>query len=435
MACIGLGFEFIYANGAVCYTPSHTDLRFLDLDQAGNPATSFDISASLLQIPDSPDMSHHHVRPLHYADGYISFVYSCRDTTTRNRIHRLVVLDRSDRKVITSLVLQTYRDVCVRNNQDWLYCGLVDEEDQWSLHQFYFHTKEWTVHNIPLAHMSRGVIGVSNCFEIFDDFLYAASSELRLDDLSDSTDSFYYICRFLLGEPRQSQVMAKPYCMRRQTAKGVVDDRWSSLQLNRDEVSGDIYLYESLREKRDSQSNYRRYCYRMKLLFTELPRNAFPGQSTKPEDWQPDWEGFHPDTHHDDWSDSYIRSPPLNTYVPACRTFLDIVPSEPDDKSSTNTNMMQIRARPLSAQNIEVTRSVDGGDNGVYTWPSEQRETNSLLRRILQPFRRLQGYSDDSFMVFAGQPDDAQARKREINIIAFDPSVRIATIEINTHRG
>jgi hypothetical protein len=84
IALVGRAREFIYSNGALCYTLSNQVLDFLHLDQADKPA-SFD-------IPGTEKAQQ--IRPLHYADGYISILRI--GTATQNRSHHLIFLDRSD---------------------------------------------------------------------------------------------------------------------------------------------------------------------------------------------------------------------------------------------------------------------------------------------------------------------------------------------------
>jgi hypothetical protein len=78
---------------------------------------------------------------------------------------------------------------------------------------------------------------------------------------------------------------------------------------------------------------------------------------------------------------------------------------------------------------------MDRLQNGVFTWPSKQHETNELLCKVLRPVRQLQGYADDRFVVFAAEPETTQPQRRNINIIAFDPSFRIETIEGSTNKS
>ncbi|KFH45564.1 hypothetical protein ACRE_036110 [Hapsidospora chrysogenum ATCC 11550] len=86
-------------------------------------------------------------------------------------------------------------------------------------------------------------------------------------------------------------------------------------------------------------------------------------------------------------------------------------------------------------RNIDVARSMDRLQNGVFTWPSQQHETKELLCKVLRPVRQLQGYADERFVIFAAEPETTQPQRRDISIIAFDPSFGIETVESSTNKS
>ncbi|KAH8178936.1 F-box domain-containing protein [Sarocladium implicatum] len=453
--------HFVYANGVLCYTIGEGQIRLLDFFKHQEWHGSFDIR-QLLRSRSSQARGvgrKYRFQPLHYAHGLVSCLYSSKSEQTLAALHWLIVIDVIKNEILAVYELDTIDDIWVRNTREWLYCGIsveTDEDDlrSWVLFQLDARKGQWCSKRIPLPNMPHGDLGVGNAFEIFDGCLYGASSRMAVNLASSSPqawNSFYYVFRFPLGDPDHAEVMNRAASWRRWPADGNVDDRWGSLQLAKEGGTGDIYLYESRREFLESRPQSQRTCYRKRIIFVDPcePGGSQRWVSKEPDHW--DSESFRDgisaaDVHHgDDWyldSTYTVREAPIRTYVPTCRTFLDVI------AAGQERPYLHIRARPRNTYDGPKgpTQEVSLGaaehaphlstNHSVHIWPSEQdllggdEQLKGLLGKLNPDTatQQLAWYADESFIVYA------LPRKR-IAIISFDPSARVPHFEQWTGAG
>lgn len=438
MAVLEGGYSLAYSKGALCYTFGQSQVRVLDFNESRVEEWCFDIRHLLRTRLTQLRKGHKHkFRVLHVAENLLSCLYSSKPEPMAVLLHWLVVIDVKNRDILTIYELNRIDDIWVRNTRDWLYCGISSEaEDEdvrsWVLFQLNAQNGQWATNRIMVPEMPHGDLGVGNCFEILDEYLYGGSSRMpaNLEDPYDQAcSSFYYVTRFPLGKPEHKEVMDEKALWRRWLPDGNVDDRWGSLQLVKDEVDGEIYLYESRREFLETRPQSQRNCYRKRVTFTQR---------------QPDEPWSDPgDVHHgDDWylDTTYkVREAPIRTYVPSCRIFLDVI-SQPED-FTVDKPSLYVRIRPRDSGHLRpraVLNSTSLGskavndepkaDHGVYVWPSKQdlldqgKQLNAVLD-MLHPDTAAQQV-DERFIVYAVKAVPGKMPRRLV-VISFDPSVRL----------
>ena len=146
------------------------------------------------------------------------------------------------------------------------------------------------------------------------------------------------------------------------------------------------------------------------------------------------------DVHHgDDWrrdTTTYThREAPIRSYVPTCRTFLDVI------TTGQGRRCLHVRARPRDTYRGRsrcVKVASPGGaehasaDHGVYTWPSEllkrEKQLTALQYNPDTATQPLEWYGDEKFVVYALQSMVPESRRR-IAIISFDPSAQVVIAE------
>ncbi|KAK0388249.1 hypothetical protein NLU13_4494 [Sarocladium strictum] len=458
------GDAFVYANGSLCYTFGQNQVRLLNFNEPQVGDWSFDIRQLLRsRLPQLRKAHKHKCRPLHFDDGLFSCLYSSKTDSFASPLHWLIVVNVEERSILTVCELDRIDDLWVRNTREWLYCGIsaeTEEEDirTWVLFQLDARKGQWASNRVMIPEMPHGDMGVGNCFEIFDKHLYGASSRMPVNSdsyESQGWNSFYYVFRFPLGHAEKVEVMEKKASWRRWPADGNVDDRWGFLQLVKEEESGEIYLYESRREFLESRPQSQRNCYRKKVVFPayqpDEPR-SWVSRESQVGDNKNYRDDFHPnDVHHgDDWyrDTTYkVREAPIRTYIPSCRTYLDVI-AQPQD-STADKPLLHIRTRPKApCRRCPTSATTDGNlgmkfleqetkaDHGVYIWPSEtassgqDEQLGHFLDRLYPDTtaQEVSWYADARFIVYPVGNIPGKTSKH-IVVISFDPSVRLPGVK------
>lgn len=463
------GDSFIYSKGSLCYTFGQSQVRLLSFNQPYDCNWSFDVRELIkTRLSQVRKVHKHRCRPLHCAEGLLSCLYSSKTEQSATPLHWLLVIEVSKRSILTICELDRIDDIWVRNTKEWLYCGISTEtEDEdvrsWVLFQHDARKRQWASNRVMLPDMPHGDIGVGNCFEIFDGYLYGASSRMPANfDLYESRgwNSFYYVFRFELGRSEKLEVLEKQAAWRRWPTDGNVDDRWGSLQLVKEEAEGEIYLYESRREFLETRPQSQRNCYRKQIQSSWFrPYRVRSLDSREPvrelsvgwdsESYRDDLDAD--DIHQgDDWyrDTTYkVREAPIRTYIPTCRTYLDVIARLQDP--TADRPLLHIRARPKDLCRNQASTAIDQtplgakgakrdqvADHGVNIWPSKldllhRDEQLTGLLEALYPdttTQELLWYADEQFIVYAVEPV-TEKMGRHIVVICFDPSVRLPGTE------
>ena len=457
VAIVAAAENFIYANGAICYTFQKAFLRILLLTGCADHEIEVNIHRLLQSvIPGYGRSLHSEFRPLHYADGIISCITRLPTLPPKSW---LLVWDIHNPERVMKYLLESDNRIFVRNDNRFLYYGVRSEigEDtfkRWSLRGLDLSTGEWTPQRIMLLDIVGAEIEATVCFEIFDGYFYGLSSQNMFEPVHDKWNSFFQAFRFRLGQHQKRQILPQSSAWRRQASEGPLDDRWSFLKLQKDEESGKIYVYETRREWPPDNSQSQRTCFRKELVFPEATSECDDDFASAPE--PADWDSeahverrSADDVHVGDNGSSdevYTRG---NTFVhfydPSARAFMDLVNDH--DPSNLTTQRLRLRIRPRlpnagsaskprsgkspPGQSCDPTGEDAAADQEVLFWPPEQdpeRPDPSLntLYKILTPDIDLadaEWAGDERFLVYSPRGSGSD-RLRAVVLISFDPGLR-----------
>ncbi|KXH54458.1 F-box domain-containing protein [Colletotrichum salicis] len=468
-ALVAHAVDFIYCNGTLCYTEGYEVLRLLNLHASSDIENIIDTRMLLQSVPGANlASSKYKFRPIHFAHGVLSCLYSPPKTEGRSR---LVIINVEQRTLLTAQRLESTSKLFVRNNQDYLYYGThsVTGDDgfkRWVLRRFDIRTKQWIPGHLDLEDLAGSDIGATVCFEIIDDYFYGLSSLASFEVYETDSLSYYYGFRLPVGstQPGDMQLASKDSMLRRDHKDGPIDDRWSTLQLAKDLVTGNIMVSECRREWLVNESSSARAAYRKEIIFADPPVD--PGE----EDIEADTnrssyistprcsstklvslekQGDKTYVHRGDdgltlptitLSQCFIRS-----YNQSCETFIDLV-NDPVAVGSM-TQRPQIRSisrfpqsgtgrvpkESLTDSSAQVSHQTHG-PNEISWWLPEvevsQRNVHlDTLDSILRPqgqstYGNISGVMDERSLVYAVGQKGSQTR-RPLVFICFDPSVKL----------
>ncbi|KAG7055071.1 F-box domain-containing protein [Colletotrichum scovillei] len=468
-ALVAHAVDFIYCNGMLCYTESYEVLRLLNLHASSDSEDIIDTRMLLQNVPGANLTNNKYkFRPIHFAHGVLSCLYSPPKTEGRSR---LVVINVEKRALLTAQRLDSTSKLFVRNNQDYLYYGThsVTGDDgfkRWVLRRFDLRTKQWIPGHLDLEDLAGSDIGATVCFEIIDGYFYGLSSLNSFEVYETDSLSYYYGFRLPVGstQPGDMQLASKESMLRRDHKDGPIDDRWSTLQLAKDLVTGNIMVSECRREWLVNESSSARTAYRKELVFAAPPVD--PGDR---------------DTEADTHQNAYISTPRcsstklvslekkedttyahrgddgstlptitlshcfIRSYNQACGSFVDLV----NDPVATEAMTQRPQIRSISrfpqsgigrvpkespADNSAQVSHQTHWPNEISSWPPEvdvsQRNVHlDALDNILCPkgqstFGNISGVMDERSLVYAIGQRGSQTR-RPLVFICFDPSIKL----------
>ncbi|OBR07463.1 F-box domain-containing protein [Colletotrichum higginsianum IMI 349063] len=468
--------DFIYCDGMLCYTQGYESLRLLHLHGSADSEIVIDIRTLLLSIPGlGIGNSKFKFRPVHFACGIVSCLYNPPKTGGRSR---LVIIDVRQRKLLTAHVLESTSKLFARNNKECLYYGthsMIGDDGfkRWVLRRFDICKEQWAAGRLDLEDLVGSDVGSTVCFEVIDNNFYGISSLNTFDVYEADWTSHYCGFRLPVGslEAKDMQLTSENAMWRRQHEEGPIDDRWSTLQLEKDQVTGNIMVSECRREWLVDECSSTRTSYRTELIFSNRRNRA--NDSDSDSDPESDAESNEvPPTHScstgtvvqankqresstfhrgDDGSTTpaitlsqcFIRS-----YNHSCETFIDLV----NDPVASDSMMRRPQLRSISrfshARNNHGLQwsPADGAGRGdlqpctlnkISWWPpkTDTRQKNvclSELDSILNPkghnaYSPISGVMDDRSIVYAVGPR-APHSTRPLVFISFDPAIRLPNL-------
>ncbi|KAF3809159.1 hypothetical protein GCG54_00011355 [Colletotrichum gloeosporioides] len=452
VAVVACANDFIYCNGMLCYTVGPERLRILDLHNSGSVEMVIDTAALLRSVPDENlGNNSYKFRPIHYAEGIVSCLYTPPKIEGRSR---LLVLNLHERKLLTCHRLESHQKLFVRNTQNYLYYGTHsfvgdDGFKRWVLKQFSIRDQQWGSGHLDLEDIVGSDIGATVCFEIIDDYFYGLSSLSSFDVYETDWTSYYLGFRFPVGSsrPRDMQLTSKKKMWRRQHQEGPIDDRWSTLSLEKDPVGGNLMAVECRREYLVGDCSSTRTSYRTDLNF---------GGSDDSDSDQSDYEYDADEMEHpSDSTSAAAKTTPsrdpstvhrgddgstipaatfthcfIRSYHPSCETFMDLI----NDPAASETMIQRPQIRSISRSMPAGRQQSSDKASEVSCWPqslgTEKRGSScEALGNILNPRGKqfhgpISGAMDDRSIVYAvGQPSHHSTRP--LVFISFDPSIRL----------
>lgn len=373
-----MAYTYMYKNGLLAYVSDPSKLRFISLQGNVSDETVVDVRKLLdLKIPHFESCAEYQLRPVHYAHGIISCLFS-RTGVDVGEGWLIFWAIESPNDSLRVIPLEEIHRLFVRNNSSHLYYGvtdLVDDDlgsDMWRLRGLDLKTGDKIAGSIPLSDFLGTTIGTDACFEVIDDFLYGVSSVATEDESAEpnaAENSFYYGFRFRMGHHSSFEELPLCRSWRRHKQDGPLDERWSTLELVQDEATGIPTLYETRKEWNVHRPYSQRFCYRKELDFTPEPddilldaTNSLLGViSTQTSAMDPSNE-----VHAGDSGSSYDTPIFTDTlgrwYSPSARCFVDLV--KRSREGAEGRQFFNLRVRP---------------------------QQTSHLRRLSSPSPRLQG--------------------------------------------
>ncbi|KAL0942524.1 F-box domain-containing protein [Colletotrichum truncatum] len=468
-ALVACADDFIYCNGMLCYTDGYESLRLLDLHRSAAAEVVIDTRALLQSVPEENlGQSKYKFRPVYYANGIVSCVYIPPKIEGRSR---LVVVDVENKELLTCYRLESSHKLFVRNNQHYLYYGTHsttgdDGFKRWALKQFNIRDRQWGASRLDLEHLVGSDMGATVCFEIIDDYFYALSSLTSFEVYETDWTSHYYGFRLPLGSlhSRDMQTTSKHSMWRRQHEEGPIDDRWSTLNLEKNAANGRLMVVECRREWLVDDSSSTRTSYRTELKFLNKDEvvDATSDFESELDDMEPSLDPdclatrLSPTKHRRDplqvhRGDSGSTVPAITlthcfmrSYQQSCETFIDLVNEPAATDLMTQRPQLRSISRPRLAgpsgrrehlpDDQNQGNSQPHGTNKTFWWLPEtdgnqRNEHLDILDNILNPMGKnhygsISGVMDDRSMVYAvGQ--QSSPSKRPLVFISFDPAIRL----------
>ncbi|KAK1593364.1 uncharacterized protein LY79DRAFT_514554 [Colletotrichum navitas] len=474
VALVAQADEYVYCDGMLCYTHGHESLRLLHLHESAGSEIVIDIctllhSALGSNIRDSKCR----FRPIHFACGIVTCLYSPPKSEGRNR---LIILDILQKRLLAAHRLGSTCKLFVRNNREHLYYGTHsltgdDGFKRWALKRFDICKEQWAPGHLELEDLVGSDIGATVCFELLGNHFYGISSLNSFEVYENDWTSYYYGFRLPVGSSRAEdmQLTSKNAMWRRQHDEGPIDDRWSTLRLEKDPVTGVIMVLECRREWLVDECSSTRTSYRTALGFSDRHHNS--GEDSDSDSGSESDIGTSEmlSVHTCSTStmahakkqrkESYFHRGDDGFTIPAitlsqcfmrrynysCETFIDLV----NDPEAAGLMERRLQLRCISRSSFAGNKQclqetvADGSTqadlqlstlNEISWWPPKVDVNQNDVRlaeldSLLNPKGHntqspISGVMDDRSMVYAVGPREPQS-KRPLVFISFDPAVRL----------
>ncbi|PKS07643.1 hypothetical protein jhhlp_006249 [Lomentospora prolificans] len=266
---------YIYTNGVLCYTTNRSQLRVRNLRRSSAYEVVINVRAMLASVPgDLFNFKQFRFYPIYYAAGILSCIYSSNQTGTTV----LLVLRPATSEIITTRVVERHPKVIVRNTDEFLLFFVSapwggERSCRWHIYQLDIENREWFP-EIVLEDFRGKDIDCEICFEIIDEYLYAVSAHLALDEPESDDASIggvYHALRFPIGRRQLYQFYPEgdlPQATWEYLYSSELEDfRWKWMQIGKNESSGVPTVVEIRREFLANGYHNRRSCYKRELKF------------------------------------------------------------------------------------------------------------------------------------------------------------------------
>jgi hypothetical protein len=482
-AIIAVGQSYIYTNGTLVYIVNRT-IRILDLDGSSSTEQVVSMRDVLdVAVPETLGTRRYKLYLLHFANDIVS----CRYTHANPDIETWLLFFSISGKWARSHRLESFNKLFVRNNQDYLYFGTYSSAEnrrQWILSGFDLRREKWFDRRVHLPDMIGSEMDNNVSFEILDNYFYGISNQTHVGYKGGDWLSFYRCFRFPVSDPtpEATQVPSRASLWRRLHEEGALDDRWTSLRLERDQVTGEIIIVESRKEWLFGKSSARRTYYKQPLTFlkpgeieaedvsVERSRSeddAYPGRSSTTRAGfvnggasqggnlsalsesvilSRDPHNVHPGDDSSKILSFTIGNTIIRSYYPAASVWLDLVNDPLEQKPGARRLRIRAGSRRLRANYEQVKSNEPWGNshypeeeisrifetNDVSHWPPDQHPDSvdprlDELHNILNP----PGYEGDirgtwghNGLIYATSSGEANSMKL-IVFLSFDSRIRL----------
>ncbi|KAL4725231.1 hypothetical protein ACLX1H_007377 [Fusarium chlamydosporum] len=377
-AIVAMADHFIYANGHLCYTIDNKHLRVLNTLQK-TPTTELTVDVPRLLKLAVRDYDHtrpHTFEPLHYAEGVLSCLATqvLEDSTTCSWLI-IFELRENPRWVVVQRPCSKH-PLFVRNDKNYLFWGsrshaTLDGSHRWGLHCLNIQTRKWSDSQLILWDFDGSSVGSDICFEVIDGYLYCVSNTLKTEANNGVRNNFYQVVRFPVDDATVERC-EKPLMRnlwRRHDSEGLVDERWTSLQLCKSEETGKLSIVEIRKEWCPGNAGSQRTCYRKELRFGQdeadhpsasllpTPPGSMEGSPAE-EEWSSEAhieerlsKDFHVGDGPRDTKTYTLHECFVRSYNSSCNSFIDLV-SEAYNQDSALQLRVQAKEQQGSSTKI-----------------------------------------------------------------------------------
>lgn len=501
VAILGVADAFGLYGGTVCYVLEDRPqrwLRILDLQAAPDHEIVVDVPGLVrAAVPGTKgglDDDDYAFQLVHHAHGITSCLYSSARAGTaeqqQQQQHWLLMFDARANRVRGAVRLESAARLFVRNTAEMLYFGTHSEPGadgfrRWVVRCFDLGAGRLLSRRIYLSKVAGHELGATVCFELVDGYFYGVTNATTFEPEEIDWTSYYYCFRFrVASDPDRDgvrvEVMREHDSWRRQHDEGPIDDRWTSLRLQKDEATGRLRIVESRREWLGGTSHSRRTCYATDVVFPSADEVKTGGEAAGESGRPGSGSGGYslPDVPlagllESDDKPNYMPAPArlphnvhvgdegaapflcgqtyLRSYFYASGTFLDLV----DDPAPAAPYTQRLRLRALTRTGAAAAPNVaslapgrltpgvepEKEPNIISMWPPAGPGANNndvvdydarladVLQRTMNPENlcgAVQAVNDDRSLVYetgaAGEP-------KALVYISFDPAVRLAGMD------
>ncbi|KAJ3454316.1 hypothetical protein MRS44_018210 [Fusarium solani] len=444
VAIIAMAERFIYTDGYLCYTIKE-HLRILNIRQTR--AMELVVNTQLLMrcaVRDFNRSAPYTFEPLYCAKGILSCLATQVDDESTS-CWLIIFEAKNNFKWVVVKPISSEHQILIRNNKEHLFCitkspAEIDGSMRWALQRLDLRTRQWSDDQIIPWDIDGSKAGEDICFEIIDHYFYCLSLERRHQTDYELRGRFYQAVRFSVNEatPGGLEKPPKHHLWRRHDSEGHIHKGWASLQLIKDESTGDIFIVEIRQEWPPVSARSQRTCYKKRLEFGQghessggAPLLTLPisnGNSpVDPErECREDFRVRHRENTHVDadqiGATTYTLSQcPLHTYNPSCDAFVDLVYGE-----NSTEHFLQLRVHP----EVDVVEQ----DKTVKLWPekphpSQPDDALAQVHEIMNLSHStgdVEWAMDERILVYSHKPAPGQppGQLRPITLMSFDSSLR-----------
>lgn len=475
--------SFLYNQGILCYRARH-EIRLLDVHAGGKQERVLNLFTAFQLIDLEPPAldAVERVSLVQYSDGILVFrvnagIDLANDQTDDDQVDLLSVFDFAGRLKTFTIQIPTTAQVFVRHSRTYLWYGLFgtrfDERTERPI-------SEWTIYGVDMASTTHhstefcrlramdSVLGQSVCFEMYNEHLYAVSTQTVLRDEIIYSWFYHVFCCVPRDKPR----CWNGHLWRRETYEGPINDLWADLSIRVDEITGRPVILECRREwSHGTTENHRTYYTQLLPLSEdcltvqgerdmnnlawidppELQDIGYNSNAQRPNQRLPD--EFHAEYESIDSErrEFMFSSTKYHTYNPANSTFIDLVNDSgllPNGfRSLDPLRIRTISRKPKCPIDVEGTEGeknllfrpkqhdedhspIEGSEKrfvscGVYMWPPHDGPVK--LFRLLCPGVRngaVHAISDDRSIICSIQYPNLAEGHRALVLINFDPQIR-----------
>lgn len=478
VSVLAYGADFLYHQGCLCYRVGH-EIRLLDVHGGGRQERVLNLHAVIPRLESGPvglDVAER-VRLLHYSDGIV--VFRVQGIGAHDDTLLAIDMDRRPdhtrrRRLLLQKSVPPDAPIFVRHNRSYIWYGTFTaahgSDGVWSVCGLDFATFEEI--EFPLDRVVDGDLGQTLCFEMYQEHLYAVSTQIASGDDERFSSFYHWFCH----APRQKGRQWNGLLWRREHREGPINEMWTDLSIRTDETTGRPVILECRREWRDGKSENHRTNY-IESLPTPEEALAWPDDDPndlsgnrlsydqRPEkrprrNYHAEYEPTHDPTQRREFIAARTKH---RSYHLAAATFVDLV-NDPTPHADGVRSRDRLRLRTVSRKRkcaidedgIDGPRGslyrprqfdadgrpIEGSEErfisrGVHLWPAE--DSPSELHHLLCPDARVSSVhaiSDERSLIYSvscpGLPRDHQA----LVLISFDPAIRFPTFtSLRTWKG